>query len=108
MIVLSLSLRMSLYCTNGQYSRGVRPLSRSPYPERRKGRIPLLPTQAHTDTISLHKHAAASRTPEYHSTPDRERRIARLPGGQRTMGMDIGLMMDSDYQEGQTQREAFD
>ena len=29
-------------------------------------------------------------------------------GGQRTMGMDIGLMMDSDYHEGQTQRQAFD
>jgi alkanesulfonate monooxygenase SsuD/methylene tetrahydromethanopterin reductase-like flavin-dependent oxidoreductase (luciferase family) len=50
----------------------------------------------------------ASQAAEQSLAPDKARMIAGLPGRVGDCGMDIGLMMDSDYREGQTEREAFD
>src|SRR5215813_12220724 len=69
--------------------------------------MPLLPIMARTSRI------LSSKRVRYRQLSPARLLIQRVSShfcleGQRMTGMDIGLLMDGDYREGQTQREAFD
>src|SRR5919108_825443 len=72
-----------------------------------KAPLPLLSAMAHAGRISASKKPGHRRLSTARLLTESVSSHVCL-GGQRTTGMDIGLMMDGDYREGQTQGEAFD